>query len=170
MAEVTAKPLDRGASFLCELLGSLHCSALLSRAGVNEFVLMQLFEDEKCRGRALLLLPCMKRSAPDPTVLCLATGCHSCSTHNAAESRKEKCLPSNGQQHFPEPLLVLCTVGLFAKGPGVSSSVRALLMVIFRETEQQLCFPCLPLHWEMRSKLNTFKGSSAGRCKALRVL
>lgn len=115
-----AMPLESGVPFCVSFWD--HSPALLSCAGVNAFLLRQLFEDEKCHGRALLLLARMKRSAPDPTVLCLATGCHSCSTHNAAESRKEKCLPSTGQQQFPEPLLVLCTLLR-----GLGSSPRLVL-------------------------------------------
>lgn len=110
--------LESGVPFSCVLVGSPHSSVPLSCVGVNEFLFTQQFEDEKCNGRAVLLLPCMKSSVPNPTVLCLATGCHSCSTHNAAEIRKEKCLPSSGQPpRFQSPYL-FCEECLFVKGLG----------------------------------------------------
>lgn len=147
---------ESGFPFSHALLGSLHSSAPLSCVGVNEFLFVQLFEDEKCNGRALLLLPCAKSSVPNPTVLCLATGCHSCSTHNAAEIRKGKCLPSSGQQPRFQSSDLFCEERLFVEGLGVFSCVCALLIVIFRETEQQLCFLCMLLHWESSSKMNIF--------------
>ena len=159
--------LESGFPFSRVLLGSLHSSAPLSCVGVNELLFVQLFEDEKCNGRALLLLPCMKSSVPNPTVLCLATGCHSCSTHNAAEIRKEKCLPSSGQQpHFQSHYLFRQEC-LFVKGLGVFSCVYALLVLIFRQTEKQLCFLCMLLHWEIRSKMNTFMEGGADMYKIL---
>lgn len=149
------------------LLVSLHWSAPLSCVGVNELLFVQLFEDEKCNGRALLLLPCMKSSVPNPTVLCLATGCHSCSTHNAAEIRKEKCLPSSGQQPCFQSHFLFCEECLFVKGLGVFSCVYVLLILIFRETEPQLCFLCMLLHWEIRSKMTIFMEGGADMYKIL---
>lgn len=90
------------------LLGSLHSPVPLSCAGVNESLFVQLLEDEKCNGRALLLLPGMKSSIPNPTVLCLATGCHSCSTHNAADIRKESAYPAAGNSHISRA--IICSV------------------------------------------------------------
>lgn len=103
---MSLESLESGVPLSCVLLGSLHWSALLSCAGVNEFVLIQLFEDEKCHGRALLLLPRMKRSVPDPTVLCLATGCHSCSTHNA---ERKSAYPAMGSSSF-QSLSLVCAL------------------------------------------------------------
>jgi len=109
----------------------------------------------------------MKNSVPSPTVLCLATGCHSCSTHNAAEARKEKCLASNGQQpHFQSPYL-FCEECLFVKGLRVFSCVYTLIILIFRETEQKLCFLCVLLHWEIRSKMNIVMEGGADTYKML---
>lgn len=90
---------------MCTLgITALVCPAELCR--VNEFVLIQLFEDEKCHGRALLLLPRMKRSVRDPTVLCLATGCHSCSTHNA---ERKSAYPAMGSSSF-QSLSLVCAL------------------------------------------------------------
>lgn len=158
---------ESGFPFSRVLLGSLHSAVPLSCAGVNESLFVQLFEDEKRNGRALLLLPGMKSSVPNPTVLCLATGCHSCSTHNAAEMRKEKCLPSSGQQPHFQSHYLFCEECVFVEGLGVFPCVSALLILIFGENEQQLCFLCMLSHRQIRSKMNIFMEGGAELYKIL---
>lgn len=81
--------------------------------------------------------------------------------------QKGKCLPSSGQQPHFQSHYLFREECWFVKGLGVFSCVSALLILIFTENEQQLCFLCMLSHWQIRSKRNIYTEGGADLYKIL---